>query len=127
MDTSPQGAAGPRSSEKTMSQTETVMQGTVTPDGALVLADRLDLPPGRVRVVIQSLPDLADDPFWQRMEAIRAGQAARGHVPRSVEEVESDRRAMREEMEEEIQEALRLQEECRQARASGDSVEEPND
>jgi len=99
-----------------MSQTAIVVQGTVKADGTLELAEKLNVPAGRVQVIIQPLPDLSGDPFLQRMEAIWAGQRARGHVPRTVEEVEAERRAIREEMEEEIQETMRLQEEGRQAR-----------
>jgi hypothetical protein len=45
-----------------------------------------------------------------------AGQKTRGHIPRGVEEVEAQRQTFREEMEEEIQQAIRLQEECRKSR-----------
>jgi hypothetical protein len=61
------------------------------------------------------------------MQKIWAGQRARGHVPRSIEEVESERRAIREEMEGEIQEAIRLQEECRRAREQANPAREPNE
>jgi hypothetical protein len=37
------------------------------------------------------------DPFFIRMEEIWAGQRARGHVPRTEEEVEGERRLLREE------------------------------
>jgi hypothetical protein len=46
-------------------------------------------------------------------------------VPRSAEEVEAERRRMREEMEEEIQEAIRLQKECRKARHEAEGGAEP--
>ena len=108
-----------------MSQTAIVVQGIVTPDGTLQIAEKLNLPAGRVQVVVQPLPDLASDPFWQSMEAIWAGQAARGHVPRAVEAIECERRAVRQEMEEEIQEAMRIQEECRQARDQANQAREP--
>ncbi|MFM9114936.1 MAG: hypothetical protein ACKOU6_02085 [Planctomycetota bacterium] len=60
-----------------MNSLETIIAGTIQPDGSLVLDQKLNLPPGRVQVVVQVLPDLpADDPFWQRMQAIWA-------IPRS--------------------------------------------
>jgi hypothetical protein len=94
-----------------------VIQGTIRPDGTLELDEKPALPAGRVQITIVSLPDLpVDDPFWQRMRKIWEGQKVRGHVPRSAEEVEAERRRAREEMEEEIQDAIRLQEECRRAR-----------
>jgi hypothetical protein len=99
-----------------MSQAAIVVQGTVNADGTLELAEKLNVPAGRVQVVIQPLPDPSSGSLFQTLEAIWAGQKARGFVPRTVEEVEAERRAFRGEMEEELQEAMRLQEECRQAR-----------
>jgi len=101
-----------------------VVQGVVRPDGTLQLAEKLTLPAGRVQVVVQPLPDLASDPFWQSMESIWTGQAARGHVPRTEEAVESERRTVREEIEEEIQDAMRIQDECRQARDRANPAQE---
>lgn len=62
-----------------MSQTEVVIEGTLQADGTLVLDEKPNLPPGRVRVVLrqeESIEVPADDPFWQRMQAIWA-------IPRS--------------------------------------------
>jgi hypothetical protein len=91
-----------------MTQLETVIAGTIQPDGSLVLDEKPNLPPGRVQVVVQVLPIIpSDDPFWQRMQAIRA-------IPRttpddggngSLEEV----RQMREEWDEQQRERERLQ------------------
>ena len=50
------------------------------------------------------------------MEEIRADQRARGHVLRTEEEVEGERRELRREMDGEIEAAIRLQEECRRRR-----------
>jgi hypothetical protein len=108
-----------------MSQTAVVVQGTVKADGTLQLDEKLNVPTGRVQVVVQPLPDVSSDPFWRSMEAIWAGQAARGHVPRSVEDVESERKAARQEMEEEIQEAMRIQEECRRSRDEANAAKDP--
>lgn len=56
-----------------MSQNVIVIQGTLTADGTIQLDEKPNLPPGRVQVVVQSLPQLpAGDPFWQRMQAIWA-------------------------------------------------------
>jgi hypothetical protein len=103
-----------------MSQELVEVQGTVQPDGTLVLDEKLTLPPGRVRVTVQPMVQFPmDDPFWQRMQAIWDGQKARGHVPRSKEEIDAELRALRDEAEEEILEAMRLQEECQRARKQG--------
>jgi hypothetical protein len=108
-----------------MSQPAIIVKGIVKSDGTLELDEKLTVPAGRVQVVIQPLPDLSSDPFWQRMEAIWAGQKARGHVPRSAEEVEAQRRALRDEIEDEIQESIRLQEECRKARGESQEKRKP--
>jgi len=91
-----------------MSQNEVIIQGTLSTDGTLQLDEKPNLPPGRVQVVVQSLPIIpSDDPFWQRMQTIRA-------IPRttpddggknSLEEV----RQMREEWDEQQRERERLQ------------------
>jgi hypothetical protein len=112
--------------EANMSQTAIVVQGIVMPDGTLQIAEKLNLPAGRVQVVVQPLPDLASDPFWQSMEAIWTGQAARGHVPRTAEAIESERSAIRQEMEEEIREAMRIQAECREGGGQGNPAQEPD-
>jgi hypothetical protein len=93
------------------------VEGIVKPDGTVEIHEKVDLPAGKVQVTLVPLPESPeDDPFWKRMQVIWEGQKARGHVPRSVEEVVSERRALRQDMEDEIQEAIRLQEECRRAR-----------
>lgn len=59
------------------------------------------LMPGRVQVTMAPLAELpADDPFWQWMRVIWEGQKARGLVPRTGEEVEAERRQVREEWQE---------------------------
>jgi hypothetical protein len=78
-----------------------VIEGIVNPDGTLALQSHVALPVGRVQVTVTPLPELPkDDPFWQMMQGIWAGQKARGHIPRTAEEVETERRVMREEWEE---------------------------
>lgn len=89
----------------------------VKPDGTLELAEKLTLPPGRVRVTIVPMPELpSDDPFWQRMQALWAAQRARGHVPRSVHEVEEERQTMRDEWEERMRRIEHIQSEATRAR-----------
>jgi hypothetical protein len=41
-----------------MSLTETIVQGTLKPDGTLELDRKPDLPPGRVTVVLRQAADL---------------------------------------------------------------------
>jgi hypothetical protein len=100
-----------------MSLTETVVEGTIQPDGTLVLDEPTKLPAGRVQVIMQTLPALPEgDPFWDMMKSIWAGQKARGHIPRSAEEVEAERRETRESWDERQQAIERLQEESRRLR-----------
>jgi hypothetical protein len=99
-----------------MTPTHIVIEGTINSDGTLDLDNKLALPPGRVQLIVQPLPELPkDDPFWQRMQNISAGQRARGHVPRTKEEIDADIKSLRDEAEEEIQETERLEEESRSA------------
>ena len=77
-----------------------------------MLDGRLDLPAGRVRVTVQPVtpaetPDVAR--FQAMMEQIWAGQKARGHVPRTKEEIDAEVQQLRDEAEEELQAAERLQ------------------
>lgn len=97
-----------------MSDQTIEVQGTVQPNGTLVLDQRLDLPAGRVRVTLQPLtasepPDLAR--FQAMMEQIWAGQKARGHVPRTKQEIDAEIQGLRDEAEEELQAAEGIHEE----------------
>lgn len=106
-----------------MSLPEVVVEGTLKPDGTLELDQKPSLPAGRVQVIVVPLPELPkDDPFWQRMQVIWGGQKARGFVPRSAEEVEAERRQVRDEWEERMQrlEQIRAEAEAiRRAREQG--------
>jgi len=62
------------------------------------------------------LPDLPkDDPFWQRMQEMWDKQKARGHVARSVAEVEMERQAVRKEWEARMQRIKEIQAQAEQA------------
>lgn len=101
------------------------IEGTLQADGTLVLDKKPNLPPGRVCVTVQPLADLMQTDIWQFFERVWAEQRARGHVPRSKEEIDADIAASRQEDEERALEIERLQEECWRARQqepkSGDS------
>lgn len=100
-----------------MTLSEAVIEGTLTPEGTLELDQKPNLRPGRVQVTLVSLPELpAEDPFWQMLRAIWAGQKTRGHLPRSVAEVEAERRRLGDEWDERMRELERLQEESRRLR-----------
>ena len=101
-----------------MEETQVVVDGTLQPDGTLVPDEKPNLPPGRVRMTIQSVAPPADpaDGFMARMQRVWAAQDARGHVPRTREEIDAEINALRDEAEEEMQAIERLHEECMRAR-----------
>lgn len=112
-----------------MSRNEVVVEGTLHPDGTLKLDQKPNLPHGRVTVVLRqgteaNQPQPLGDTFFRRMEEIWAGQRARGHVPRTLEEVEGERQRLRQEMEAEVEAAIRLQEESRRLRQQAESAKE---
>jgi hypothetical protein len=93
-----------------MSATHVIIKGTLNPDGSLELDSKLNLAPGRVQLIVQSLPDLPkDDPFWQMMERIWADRNAAELTPRTTEDVEAQRRALREDVDDDIEKAEQLQ------------------
>ena len=75
---------------------ESRVQGTIQPDGTLVLDEPTTLPPGRVDVIVRQAfePPVDRDPSrsdWRiGLEEIRRNQAARGYVPRTREEVDAE-------------------------------------
>ena len=78
------------------------LEGTLQPDGTVVLDGKPNVPVGRVQVTLQQLPELpaAGDPFWDMMREIWAGQNARGEAPRSAEEVRAEQQQLRDEWDE---------------------------
>ena len=110
-----------------MSETQVVVTGTLNPDGTLVLDERPHLPPGRVRVTVQAVTQAtgSEDGFMARVERVWAEQAARGHVPRTREEIDAEINALRDEAEEEMQAVERLHEECMRSREQQGPDQEP--
>jgi hypothetical protein len=100
-----------------MSLSAVTLQAVLKPDGTLEVPGRIALPPGRVQLTIVPIPELpAGDPFWQRMQALWAAQRARGHVPRSAQEVEAERQAVRDEWEERMRRIEWIQAEAARVR-----------
>jgi hypothetical protein len=99
------------------------IQGTLREDGTLQLDQKPNLPPGRVRVIVQAIPDLKQTDIWQFFERMWAEQRARGHVSRSKEEIDADLEAARQEDEERMQELERIHQECLLARQQRGSTE----
>jgi hypothetical protein len=103
--------------EAAMNPSEIEILGTLQADGTLVLDEKPNLPPGRMRVVLYPIISLpTDDPFWQAMQAIWDAQKRAGVVPRTREEIDAQLREMDEESEEEMREIERLHEGCQRER-----------
>ena len=92
------------------------IQGTLLEDGTLLLDQKPDLPPGRVKVTVQPIADYKQTDIWKFFEQMWADQRARGHVPRTKEEIDAELEAGREEDEERMQELERIHQECEQYR-----------
>src|SRR5262245_12240941 len=102
------------------------LQGAVRADGSLELDDRVAMPEGRVLVTVRPVVQPAsDDPFWQRMEQIWAAQRARGHIPRTKEQIDAELCELRDDAEAEMQATERLHDEGRRARQDGPAREGP--
>ena len=101
-----------------MSTPVVTVEGIVKPDGTVEVAEKVNLPAGKVQVLLVPWPDLPpDDPFWQMMQKIWDGQKAREHVARTSSEVEAEREALREEWDTRMNEITRIQEEADKLRA----------
>ncbi len=64
-----------------MSQDVVEIQGTLQPDGTLVLDEKPDLPPGRVAVVLRQVsePAIPQEGWWTYMQRVRAEREAAGY------------------------------------------------
>lgn len=108
-----------------MNTAEVEMAGTLRADGTVQLDQKPNLAPGRVTVVLRqeqrtSVGQPPGETFFRLMDEIWAGQKARGFVPRAADDVASERHRLQAEAEEEIEEAIRLQEESRRLRAQAE-------
>lgn len=103
-----------------------VIQGLLTGDGTLELDEKPNLPPGRVRVTVTSTTEAArPERFWAMMEQIWSDLKAGGHVPRSVQEIEAERQAFREEWDQRQETLDAIHRECEQLRQQTNRSGEP--
>lgn len=93
------------------------IQATLREDGTLVLDEKPNLPPGRVKVMVEPVHPTkgAANDVIAVLERIHTAQALRGHVPRSVEEIDAYLTDMRDE-DERCRMIEQIQEECRRQR-----------
>ena len=101
------------------------IQGTLREDGTLVLDQKPNLPPGRVKVTVEPVTDYKQTEIWQFFERLWAEQRAKGHVPRTREQIDAELEAARQEDEERMQEFERIHEECRRHRQQQDQPDRP--
>ena len=104
-----------------MNQTIVELAGTLNPDGTLVLDEKPNLRPGRVRVTVQPQLDPTQTPIWQTLDRIWEDLRLSGHVPRSKEEIDAELEASRQEDEERMQALQQIHEECAHAPQQGDA------
>ena len=100
------------------------IQGTLLEDGTVLLDQKPDLPPGRVKVMMQRADPTDGDAngVISVLERIHASQALRGHVARSVEEIDTYLAEMRDD-DERSRMIERIQEECRRQREGQPTAE----
>jgi hypothetical protein len=87
------------------------IQGTLREDGTLLLDEKPNLPPGRVKVSLQRILDYKQTNIWQFFEQIKAEREALGIAPRSQEEIDAYVATMRDD-DERTQRLEQIQEEC---------------
>ena len=89
-----------------MNPAQVVVEGTLRPDGTLEVNERLDLPPGRVRVTVETIPESlsALGTIGEVLDRIHQGQAARGVVGRTRDEIDVDLTTLRGEWDDRMRE-----------------------
>lgn len=109
-----------------MSLIETVIEGTLKPDGTLELDAKPNLPAGRVKVVLRQETKVArpaETPFWRRMQEIWAIPVSGGEPADGGESTLKDVHLMRTEWDEHQTELERIQNPCQMDKPT---TEEPN-
>ena len=79
--------------------------GTVRPDGTLELDEQLRVPPGRVRVRVESLPTAEVQPAESLVEFVRRlrrEMEVAGHTFRTKEEIDAEIEGLRNEWDERL-------------------------
>ena len=64
------------------------IQGSLQPDGTLVLDEKPNLPPGRVKVLVQPVLDYTQTDIWKFFQRVDAEREALGIAPRAKEEID---------------------------------------
>jgi hypothetical protein len=82
-----------------MALPNTVIEGTLKPDGTLELDAKPNLAPGRVRVIVLPLvnPSPTKHGLVEVMDDIRANQMANGYQRRTLEQMQAEEKQRQEE------------------------------
>ena len=115
-----------------MGASQIVVDGVLRSDGTLEVAAKLDLPPGPVRVTIQSPPaevgkvqrdrkigkppEAGSKNAWTVLEEIRTQGKTQGSSSRTAEEIDADIRSLRAEWDQREQEVERIPNDSRRPR-----------
>jgi hypothetical protein len=81
--------------------------GTVRADGTLELDEKLNVPPGRVKVRVEAMPETAAKPaegLVEFVDRLRREMEAAGHKFRTKEEIDAEIEELRNEWEERLDE-----------------------
>lgn len=82
-----------------MSLTRFVVTGMLKPDGSLEVAEKFGLPPGRVRVTVETLdePATTGEDWFDYLQRARAERECAGATFRTREEIDAEINATRDE------------------------------
>jgi len=106
-----------------MNANAVVIQGIVKPDGTLELDSKVPLPAGKVSVTLQPVPEWPEgDPFFELLREVRAIRERDGRKP-DAEAAQAALRLLRDEVDEDVAEVGRLQEECRRLQQAAEEAE----
>jgi hypothetical protein len=88
-----------------VSRNQATVPGRVRPDGTLEVTERVDLPPGPVRVTVMAGPGAtAGEPTRSVLRRIGSRRQARGAPARTKEQIDAEIAAMRDEDDERLRE-----------------------
>jgi hypothetical protein len=107
-----------RIEEEAMRSPQAVVNGTLNPDGTLVLDEKPDLPSGRVQVALTHVesPQPPKEDWFEVLERIDREREALGMVSRSKEEIDAEVQALRDELDARLAEIERIREEIRRSK-----------
>ncbi len=105
-----------------MSATPVVLQGTVTPEGTLLLDGTVPLPAGKVSVTVQPVANQQRTEeflaFVRKIQAIRESHGVKADAAAAI----AAARKVRDEFDEQVEETGRLQDECRRRRLEAEAA-----